>query len=168
MANPLSDLGIVHTVISLAPVAAGAWAFWKYGAILPRTRSGVIYIASLVLSVVTSFGLSSTGGFNPGHAIGILSLLAVAFSFAVERSGRFGGWTPYLTTLGLSGSFFLLMVPGINETLSRLPPSSPIGNGPNSPEVLTATVIWLVIFTAGLGFQLWRLRGTGQSGRWAV
>ncbi|WP_370540191.1 hypothetical protein [Advenella sp. FME57] len=49
----------------------------RYRRIDSTVRSGKVYLIGLVLSVVTAFGLSSSGGFNVGHALGILALLAV-------------------------------------------------------------------------------------------
>lgn len=157
MANPLSTLGIVHTIISVAPIVAGLYGFSKYGAIVPASNSGRIYIVTLVLSAVTSFGLSSTGGFNPGHAIGILAILAALFSLVIARLGWFGRLNRYLQALSMSFTFFLLMIPGINETLSRLPPSSPIGNGPDSAPVQTVTAAWVAIFLVGICIQAWTM-----------
>ena len=153
MANPLSTLGIVHTAISLAPVAAGLYGFGRYGAIVPSTRSGKIYLATLILAVLTSAGLSSTGGFNAGHALGLVTLAVVAGSLAVDRLAFVGRLKPYLTALGLSFSYFLLIVPAIAETLKRLPASQPLASGPESPIVQTTLLVWLVIFLSGLSVQ---------------
>jgi hypothetical protein len=157
MANPLSTLGIIHTVISVVPVVAGLYGFSKYGAIIPKSNSGRIYIITLILSAITSFGLSSTGGFNAGHAIGIIAIISVAFSLIIAKLGWFGRLNRYLQALSMSFTFFLLMIPGINETLSRLPPSSPIGNGPDSAPVQTVTAIWAVIFLIGICLQAWTM-----------
>ncbi|MDQ0319536.1 hypothetical protein QO002_001674 [Pararhizobium capsulatum DSM 1112] len=157
MANPMSTLGIIHTVISVVPVIAGLYSFSKYGAILPKTDVGRLYLITIILSAVTSFGLSSTGGFNPGHAIGILTLLAIVFSMAIGKLGWFGRLNRYLQALSMSFTFFLLMVPAINETLSRLPPANPIGNGPDSPPVQATTAVWVVIFLVGICYQAWSM-----------
>ena len=157
MASPMTTLGIIHTAISVIPVVAGIYSFSKYGAIVPRSDAGRIYLITIVLSAVTSFGLSSTGGFNAGHAIGILTLLAIAFSFVIGRLGWFGRLNRYLQVLSMTFTYFLLMVPAINETLSRLPPSSPIGNGPDSPPVQTATALWVGVFLIGICWQAWSM-----------
>ncbi|MBB5537301.1 hypothetical protein [Rhizobium giardinii] len=157
MANPLSTLGIIHTVISVVPVVAGLYGFSKYGAIRPKTDSGRIYVITLVLSALTSFGLSSTGGFNAGHAIGILAILSVVFSLIIARLGWFGRLNRYLQALSMSFTFFLLLVPAINETLSRVPPANPIGSGPESAPVQTVTAIWAVIFLIGICLQAWTI-----------
>ncbi len=153
MANPLSTLGIIHTAISLAPVIAGLYGFARYGAIDPATRSGKIYLATLVLAVLTTAGLSSTGGFNAGHALGIVTLLVIAGSLAAARVDFFGRLKPYLTTLGLSFTYFLLIVPAVAETLKRLPASQPLASGPESPIVQTTLLVWLLIFLSGISVQ---------------
>jgi uncharacterized membrane protein len=158
MTSPLSLLGAVHTAISLVPVAAGLYSFVRHGAIEPATASGRVYLVGLVLSVLTSFGLSSTGGFNPGHALGILALMAVAASLLAPRIGFLGALRPYLATLGHSFSYFLLLVPGIAETLTRLPAMQPFAQGPESPVVRATLLGWTVLFLIGSALQAWMIR----------
>ncbi|AVA20777.1 MULTISPECIES: hypothetical protein [unclassified Rhizobium] len=157
MSAPLSLLGELHTVISFVPIVAGLYSFARHGGIKPEMRSGQIYLGGLALSVVTSFGLSSTGGFNPGHALGIMALLVASVAILVGRVSFLGRLRAYLKAFGLSFTYFLLWVPGINETLSRLPPSHPIGNGPDSPPVQMALLIWLILFAAGSLLQAWTI-----------
>jgi hypothetical protein len=165
MAHPMSSFGALHTVISLVPVIAGLSSFSRHGRIDPASRSGKTYLAGLTLSVFTAFGLSSTGGFNPGHALGILALLSVIGGLLVPRLMFLGRLRPYLSTFALSFSFFLLMVPGINETLTRLPAASPLASGPESPVVLGSLLAWLLTFIVGATLQAWliRSRRTGES-----
>ncbi|MDE1172704.1 MAG: hypothetical protein PW790_03320 [Parvibaculaceae bacterium] len=162
MAHPLSLLGIAHTAISLVPVAAGLYGFARYRTIEPATGSGKVYLAGLALSVFTSFGLSSTGGFNPGHALGILALLAAFGSLLAPRLSFLGRLRPYLATFGRSFSFFLLLVPAINETLTRLPPAHPLADGPQSPLVRSTLLAWVVIFIVGFALQVWTIRSCHQ------
>jgi len=158
MPNPISFLGAIHTVISLVPVFAGIVSFARYREIDPAAGAGKLYLAGLLVSVLTSFGLSSTGGFNPGHALGILSLLAAFGGLLVPRLSFLGRLRPYLSAFGLSFSFFLLMVPGISETLRRLPASHPLADGPQSPVVLGTLLAWLVTFIVGFALQAWLIR----------
>ncbi|MDR7267699.1 hypothetical protein J2X20_000328 [Pelomonas saccharophila] len=158
MPHPLSTLGIAHTAISLVPLAAGLYALARHRAIQPGTTSGRVYLGGLLLSVLTAFGLSSTGGFNPGHALGILALLAVSGALLAPRLSFLGRARPCLATLGFSFSFFLLLVPGINETLTRLPAAHPLATGPDSPLVRTALLAWLGLFIAGYTLQALALR----------
>jgi hypothetical protein len=155
MPNPLSLLGEIHTIISIVPAVAGLYSFAKYRSIRPESNTGKVYLASLALSAISAFGLSSTGGFNPGHALAIVVLLVSGICLILPRLRFLGRLMPYLRNLGLSFTYFLLWVPGINETLSRLPPSHPIGNGPDSPPVQTALLIWVVLFAVGSLCQAW-------------
>lgn len=164
MPHPLSSLGVVHTLISLVPFAAGIHGFVRYRGIDSATRSGKIYLAGLALSVFTSFGLSSTGGFNPGHALGILALLSMCAGLFVFRIPIAKRLHPYLSAFALSFSFFLLLVPGINETLTRLPAAHPLAAGPQSPVVQGALMAWLAVFLAGSALQGWWLRSQRKAG----
>ncbi len=158
MPNPLSALGIAHTAISLLPLGAALYSFARFGGIDPGNRSGRVYLVGLVLSVITAFGLSSTGGFNAGHALGILALLAVFGAWLAPKLSFLGRASAYLATLGWSFSIFLLLVPGINETLTRLPPSQPLASGPDSPLVRGALLAWLAVFAVGYAAQVVMLR----------
>ncbi len=164
MPHPLSSLGIVHTAISLVPLGAGLYRLARFGSIEPGSRSGRIYLIGMVLSVLTAFGLSSTGRFNAGHALGILALLAMFGAWWVPKLPFLGRARAYLATLGWSFSFFLLLVPGINETLSRLPPSRPLANGPESPLVRGTLLAWLVVFVLGYAWQAWTLHARRRAG----
>ncbi|WP_326540206.1 hypothetical protein [Pseudorhodoferax sp.] len=157
MPHPISLLGAVHTLVSLPPIVFGLYGFMRYRAIDPSTRAGKLYLATLALSVLTSFGLSSTGKFNAGHALGILAMAAALGGQQVPRLTFLGPLRPYLSALGLSLSFFLLLVPGINETLNRLPPSHPVGNGIDSPVVQGALKAWVAVFFIGLLAQMWSI-----------
>jgi hypothetical protein len=158
MTQPLSIFGAVHTVLSLIPVVAGLVAFKRYGKIDPATRVGKVYWGGMLASVVTTFGLSSTGGFNPGHALGLITLVVMLFATLVTRIAFFGRAAAYIQVGLMSFSFMLLMVPGTNETLSRLPVGNPIGNGPGSRPVQVALAAMLVLFLFGTVYQLLKQR----------
>lgn len=157
MSPSFSPLGIVHTALSLLPVAFGAYALIRDGYIEPASRTGKLYLGGMLLSIFTSFGLSSTGGFNEAHALGIVALLALAVGFNARRFARLGAWTEYLQNLSLSFSYMLLFIPAINETLKRVPPSQPLASGPQSPLVQALVGIVAVLFVIGAIYQAWRL-----------
>ena len=163
MPHPLSLVGAVHTALSLIPVVAGLLAFKRYGKIDPGTGAGKVYWIGMVASVLTAFGLSSTGGFNPGHALGLLTLIVMAAATLAPRIALLGRSAKYIQTALMSFSFLLLMVPGTNETLSRLPAGHPIGNGPDSAPVQMALAGVFVLFALGTGYQLLQLRRRAAS-----
>ncbi|NMK46870.1 hypothetical protein [Achromobacter sp. Bel] len=156
MPHPISALGAAHTLISLVPATVGLYSFARYRGIDSSTRTGKIYLGGLLLAVLTSFGLSSSGGFNAGHALGILALLSVSGALLVSRMPWLSRAKPHLAQLGFSFSFFLMWVPGIAETLTRLPVSHPLADGPQSPLVRGALAAWFGIFVIGaVTQQLW-------------
>ena len=158
MPHPISALGAAHTLISLVPAVVGLYSFARYRGIDSATRAGKIYLGGLLLAVLTSFGLSSSGGFNAGHALGILALLSVSGALLVARAPLLPRARPYLSQLGFSFSFFLMWVPGIAETLTRLPVSHPLADGPQSPLVRGALAAWFAFFVLGSMAQLLWIR----------
>lgn len=157
MAHPISALGAAHTVISLIPFVAGLVAFARHGRIDPASGVGKIYLGGMVVSVVTSFGLSSTGHFNAGHALGLVALLILLGGALAPRIRLLGAAAAYLQTLAMSFSFMLLLVPGTNETLSRLPVGHPLASGIDSPIVQAALKGLFGLFLAGTAYQMFRL-----------
>jgi len=157
----MSTVGIVHTALSLFPVAAGLFAFYRYGKIDPATRAGKAYWIGMLASILTAFPLSSTGGVNPGHVLGLITLAVMAIATLAPRIAFLGRSAAYLQVGLMSFSFMLLMVPGTNETLSRLPVGHPIGNGPESAPVQLALAGMFVLFLLGTGYQLVQLRRRG-------
>lgn len=158
MSHPMSAFGAVHTVLSLIPVAAGLVAFVRHGKIDPGSRVGKLYWIGMAASVLTAFGLSSTGGFNPGHALGLITLAAMLVATLLPRIAFLGRAAAYLQVALMTFSFMLLMIPGTNETLSRLPVGHPIGNGPASAPVQMALAGVFALFLLGTGYQLMQLR----------
>jgi hypothetical protein len=161
MTHALSTLGVIHTAVSLVPVLAGLYGFIRHRGIDPATRSGKAYLVGLVLSVATSFTVSSTGGLNPGHAFGVIVLLAAFGGVLAGRLQFLGRARPYLATFGLSFSFLLSLVPGVNETLTRVPLSHPIAAAPLAPVILQTLLGCAVVFVLGFAAQcarIWRQR----------
>ena len=159
MPHPLSALGVIHTAVSLLPIVAGLYGFVRHRAIDPATRAGKLYLLGLVLSVATSFTVSSTGGLNPGHAFGVIVLLAAFGGVLAGRLQFLGRARPYLSTFALSFSFLLSLVPGVNETLTRIPVAHPIAAAPMAPVVLQTLLGCFVVFVLGFIAQCWRMRG---------
>ncbi|HEY9273749.1 hypothetical protein [Achromobacter sp.] len=165
MPHPISTLGAAHTLISLVPATVGLYSFARYRRIDAATRSGRIYLGGLLLAVLTSFGLSSSGSFNAGHALGILALLSAAGALLISRNSSLPRAQPYLSQLGYSFSFFLMWVPGIAETLTRLPLGHPLADGPQSPLVRGALAAWLGVFLLGSAAQLLWIRSQSRATR---
>lgn len=155
--SSLSTLGLIHTAISVAPLLLGGYALATRGAISPEGPLGRAYIATMLASIVTSFGLSSTGGISPGHVLGVIA--ALLMGFAARPPALLGRAVPYLRTLAMSASYLILLIPGTVETLTRLPAGAPVAaRGPESPEVQATLGVFFLLFLVGSAWQLLRIR----------
>lgn len=149
----LSNLGIFHTVIGIIAIIAALFAYAKYGRINLAGKSGGIYFYGTVITSVTALGLSKHGGFNPGHALAALVLVLVIAAFFLHRKKQGNNRARYFENFFLSFSFFLSMVPTVNETLTRVPLSAPLATGPTDPLIGKTLLVILVLFIAGSVYQ---------------
>ncbi len=158
----LTNLGVVHTAISLVAVAAGAAALIRFGNISLRTRSGQVYVWLTVITCLTGFGIFEHGGFGKPHMLGILTLLVLAVAVAAEKSNLLGRRSVYIGTIAYSLTFFFHFIPATAETATRLPVGAPWADHPEAPEVLAVTGLFFLAFLVGVGIQLRRLRRGGS------
>jgi uncharacterized membrane protein len=154
----LTHLGMVHTLISLVAVAAGAVSFIRFGSISLRTSTGVVYVVATVLTCLTGFGIFRIGAFGPAHAVGVLTLVVLAFAVLVEKRALLGSVSRAVETVSYTTTFFLHMIPAINETTTRLPPSAPLASGPNDPLILGLVGAALGLYVVGTTIQVLRLK----------
>ena len=152
----MSILGIGHTIISIVALIVAAVSLFKNGTINPFSKLGNQYSILTAIACVSAFGLSRTGHFNAGHALGILILflLGIAYLLGQKKKPVF----LYIVLFCMSTTIFLSLVPGVSETLTRLPIGHPFADGPASPILLNALKVLLVLFLAGLTTQILRLR----------
>lgn len=159
----LTTLGIVHTAISVAAVAAGAWALARDRRIDIGNGLGRFYVWTTVLTCLTGFGIFQHGGFGKPHALGVMTLLVLAAAwFAGARAG-FGRASRYVETAALSTSFFFHMIPGLTETFTRLPAQAPVFSSPDDPALQKAVGVVFVVYLVGVVLQLRALRAAAPA-----
>jgi len=163
MSAPISLFGAFHTAVSIAPLGFGLWAFVKDGKIDLRNLAGKLYLATMLIGTLTSFGLFRTGTFTPGHALGLLTLALLITGVLAARTSWLGRAAPYVETFSLSASYLLLWVFTTTETLTRLPAGNPIASGPQSPILLAVHGSLLVAFFLGFGYQVLQLRAANRA-----
>ncbi|TDR47394.1 hypothetical protein DFR29_10253 [Tahibacter aquaticus] len=152
----LSTIGIVHTLIGLIAVGFGIAAFWQYGEIGTRTRSGLLYVVLTVLTCITGFFLFKHGGFGKPHALGVLTLVVLGAAYGAER--RPGRIARYVGVISYSTTFFFHMIPGFTETLTRLPAGAPWAASPEAANLQALIGGVFLLFLIGLALQLRALR----------
>jgi len=158
----LTDLGIVHTLISLVALVSGAVALIRDHEISPRQRLGRLYIWTTVLTCLTAFGIFQHGGFGKPHALGVITLIVLAIAWLAGR-GLFGRLAAYVETVSYSLTFFFHIVPALTETFTRLPAGAPVFSGPDDPTLQKLLGLCFLIFLVGATLQVRRLRAQGPS-----
>lgn len=156
--NHLSILGIIHTAISIVAILVAFYALFGSGKIDPATGPGKLYIWLTVLTCVTGFPIMKTGHFTPGHYLAIIILILLPLGVYARTLRIFGKLANYVQVILLSATLFLSLIPAIVETLTRLPISHPIANGPNDPIIQKGLSALALLYFVGVIYQLIKLR----------
>jgi uncharacterized membrane protein len=154
----LSSLGLVHTVISLVAVAAGAIALLRDKQIVTGNRIGQVYIWTTALTCLSGFGIFAHGGFGKPHALGVITLIVLALAYGAGRRAWFGRAAQYVEVVGYSLTFFFHWIPAVTETTTRLPLGAPLLSSPDAPELQQAAGVLFLLFLIGATLQVLRLR----------
>lgn len=158
----LSTLGIFHTFIGVVAIFAGLVSFVRYGKIELSKLSGKIYFYFTLVSAATALGLLKHG-FNPGHILSLIIILLVAIAYFLHAKKAHSKAARHWENFCFSFSFFLSMVPTVNETLTRIPVGHPIASSPKDPIVGTTLLVVLVLFICGSVYQFIRQRKTNRT-----
>jgi uncharacterized membrane protein len=154
----LSNLGIFHTAIGIIAIIAALVAFVRYGKINLTQLSGKFYFYGTVITSLTALGLSKNGGFNPGHifSLFILTLVVIAFFLSKRKKGK--NRARYVENFFLSFSFFLSLVPTVNETFTRIPIGHPWAKNVTDPLIGKTLLLLLILFITGSVYQFRKQR----------
>ncbi|MBO9199416.1 MULTISPECIES: hypothetical protein [Niastella] len=154
----LSNLGIFHTVIGLMAIVAALISFFRFGKINLTHLTGKIYFYGTVITALTALGISKHGGFNPGHIFSILIFILVVIAFFISSKKKGYNRARYFENFFLSFSFFLSLLPTVNETFTRIPVGHPLAKDIADPLIAKTLLVLLVLFVAGSIYQFIRQR----------
>lgn len=146
-------LGWIHTLVAIVALAAGFYTLAVYKVITTAQKTGQLYLACTLIAAVTALMIYKHGGFGPGHALAVLTLLALAAGFLVTRLPVFSKIAKYFQALCFSGTLLFHMIPAITDGLLRLPVGDPVLNNPQDPMLLKFYLAFVVIFLAGYAMQ---------------
>lgn len=150
----LSNLGIFHTVIGLIALGAALASCIKYRKINLAGKSGMIYFTGTIITSLTALGLSKQGGFNPGHIFSLLVLLLVVAAYVLHVKIKKNNKARHFENFFLSFSFFLSLIPTVNETLTRVPLGHPFAKGSSDPLIGKILLPLFILFIAGTLYQI--------------
>jgi uncharacterized membrane protein len=154
----LTTLGVIHTAISLVALGAAVAALLRHREIPAGSAVGQIYIWATVLTCLTGFGIFQRGGFGAPHVLGIVTLIVLAIATIAGRTRVFGASSRYVETIAYSTTVFFHLIPGLTETFTRFPRSSPLFSSPEDPSLQAAVGACFVLLVVGCFFQVRRLR----------
>jgi hypothetical protein len=156
MGHPLSALGILHTLVSVLAILLVLPILVTQGRVEPRAKAGKIYSGLTLVACLTALAIYRHGSFGPGHILAVLTLFCLVGAVLVEEK-KIPYWM-YLQTTFMSASILFSLIPGVIETLTRLPLGSPFASGAGDPLVRHSLGIVFALFVPGLGAQLWSIR----------
>jgi uncharacterized membrane protein len=152
----LSNLGIFHTAIGIIAIVAGVVSFINFGKINLARVSGKIYFYATLITSLTALGFTKHGRFNPGHVFSLFIVVLTVIAFLLYFRKRGNNAARHFENFLLSFSFFLSLVPTVNETFTRVPLRHPLAKDANDPVIKMTLLILFILFMAGSVFQFIR------------
>jgi hypothetical protein len=159
----LSNLGIFHTLIGIIAIVAALESFVKHGKINLAVLSGKTYFYGTIITSLTSLGLSKHGGLNIGHAFSVFIVLLVVEAFFLYSRKKGNNRARFFENFCLSFSFFLSLVPTVNETFTRVPVGHPLAKDINDPLIGKTLLILLILFILGCVYQFRKQKGVNKA-----
>jgi hypothetical protein len=161
--NHLSYLGIIHTAISILAILAGLYALFLSGKIDPGSKMGKWYIWLTVLTCLTGLPIMKLGHPTAGHYLAIIILVLLPIAIFARQLKIFGKLADYVQVTIMSATLFFSFIPAIVESLTRLPISNPIADGPNDPLLQKFLSGLALIYLIGVVYQIVKLRATRKT-----
>tara|TARA_Y100001970_G_scaffold193130_1_gene234723 strand:- start:718 stop:1203 length:486 start_codon:yes stop_codon:yes gene_type:complete len=157
----MTILGWFHTVLGILAVLSGFYTLYKYKIITTAESSGRLYVLVTLLVAGSALGIYNQGGFGVAHVLAVLTLIALAGGYIMEKFKWFGSFSKYFQALGYTSTLLFHMIPAITDFLRRLPVGDPFIDSFDDPLLLNFHTAFLVIYMVGLVAQIvWLKRQT--------
>ena len=154
-------LGWFHTVAGVIAVLSGFYTLYKYKIISSQQKIGRLYILVTAIVAGSALGIYNQGSFGIAHVLGVLTLLALAGGYIMERYQWFGSFSKYFQALGYTSTLLFHMIPAISDFLRRLPLGDPFIDSFEDPLLLNFHLAFLIIYFIGIIAQIiWLNRQT--------
>ena len=147
-------LGWFHTGMGVIALVSGALTLVKYKEISPQTKSGQIYLGTTLITAVTALAIFQRGEFGPGHALAVMTLLALATGMVAATTKLFGKLSRYVQAIGFSATLLFHCIPAVTDGLMRLPVGDPVLTSIKDPVLRMCYLGLLVLFLIGISLQL--------------
>ena len=147
-------LGWFHTGMGIIALISGVVTLTKYKEITLQTRSGQIYLVTTLITASTAFGIFQHGVFGPGHALAVMTLLALLVGTVAAKTALFGKLSRYVAAIAYSGTLLFHCFPAITDGLLRLPVGNPVLTSLEDPVLKMCYLALLITYLVGITLQL--------------
>lgn len=147
-------LGWFHTAMGIVALSSGGFTLTRFKEISPQTRSGQIYLLTTLITAGTALVIFQRGEFGPGHALAVLTLLALAVGTIAATMKSFGKWSRQVQALSYSATLLFHCIPAVTDGLLRLPVGNPVLTSIEDPVLRMCYLGLLVLFLIGISLQL--------------
>ncbi len=147
-------LGWFHTLMGVTALVSGIFTLATFKEIRLQNRSGQVYLATTLLTAGTALAIFQRGEFGPGHALAVMTLLALAVGTIAATTKTFGKMSRYLQALAYSATLLFHCVPAVTDGLLRLPVGNPVLASIEDPVLKMCYLALLVLFLLGISLQL--------------
>jgi len=151
-------LGWFHTVIGVGAVLSGFYTIFKYKVISLEEFTGKLYLFLTLIVAGSALGIYNQGGFGIAHVLAVLTLIAIAGGFVMEKTKLFGSFSKYLQALAYTSTLLFHMIPAITDFLRRLPVGDPFVDSFEDPLLVNFQLSFLLIFVLGVIAQIFWLK----------
>ena len=157
--------GWFHTTIAVLALISGLYTLVVYKVITPGPRTGKLYLLCTFIAAATALMIYKHGGFGPGHALAVLTLLALASGFLVTKIPAFAKIAAFAQAMFFSATLLFHMIPAITDGLLRLPVGDPVLTDPQDPLLKKFYAAFFVVFLVGYALQFrWLRKQKGNQG----
>jgi uncharacterized membrane protein len=147
-------LGWFHTAMGIVALVSGAITLKTHKEISLRTRSGQIYLVTTLVTAGTALAIFQRGEFGPGHALGVMTLLALAVGTLAAKTQIFGKISRYVQAVSYSATLLFHCIPAVTDGLLRLPVGNPVLTSIEDPVLKACYLALLLAFLIGVSLQL--------------
>ena len=154
----MTMLGWFHTVLGVGAVLSGFYTIFKYKVISLEEFTGKLYLFLTLIVAGSALGIYNQGGFGIAHVLAVLTLIAIAGGFVMEKTKLFGSFSKYLQALAYTSTLLFHMIPAITDFLRRLPVGDPFVDSFEDPLLVNFQLSFLLIFVLGVIAQIFWLK----------
>jgi uncharacterized membrane protein len=147
-------IGWFHTIVGITALVSGGITLAQFREITLQTRSGQIYLVTTLITAVTALLIFQRGEFGPGHALAVMTLLALAVGTVAATTKIFGKLSRYVQAISFSATLLFHCIPAITDGLLRLPVGNPVLTSIEDPVLKMCYLVLLVVFLIGISLQL--------------